>query len=100
MITKLITTLALVSAFFITTPSYAEDQEVESKNVRSTISISSTRDAASGLPTGKRQHKSFKTRISTEGQAHRSAYKKCPDGTMINPGEKCPEKLIRQFQHK
>ena len=128
--TKLIPTLALISAFFITTPSYAGDNRVENQSVKTTTSIISPRDAASGLPTGKRQHKSVSAAgamdnpmftknsngLSTNAhglptgkrqhkpvreldksspQLSKAAYKKCPDGSMINPGEKCPVKAVR-----
>ena len=29
--------------------------------------------------------------------ANKAEYKKCPDGTMINPGEKCPEKAKAEY---
>lgn len=67
-------------------------------------------DSASGLATGKRQHKpvtvskpidkatpKLAERAASAGtsQDTRAAYRLCPDGTMINPGEKCPEKSVR-----
>ena len=60
-------------------------------------------DSASGLPTGKRQHKPITvtkpvdkaTPILAVSQDARAAYRLCPDGTMINPGEKCPEKSAK-----
>lgn len=69
-------------------------------------------DAASGLATGKRQHKPVSiskpvdkatpilaraVAVDNSGasQDTRAAYRLCPDGTMINPGEKCPEKSAR-----
>lgn len=135
MTTKLLPTLALVSTFFIAAPSFAEDKEVENKNVKTTISINKPRDAASGLPTGKRGHKPVNTTrpvdksspllakmpgglptrasgLPTGKRQHKpisvtkeldkaspqlakGAYRLCPDGTMVNPGEKCPEKAVR-----
>ena len=67
-------------------------------------------DSASGMATGKRQHKpvtlskpidkatpmlaksTTSASDSSASQNTRAAYRLCPDGTMINPGEKCPEK--------
>ena len=70
-------------------------------------------DSASGLPTGKRQHKPISiskpidkatpllmrkasTPIANSAENVRAAYKLCPDGTMIHPGEKCPEKAAKR----
>jgi len=52
------------------------------------------RDAASGLPTGKRQHKPISTikELDKSSPSSKAGYRLCPDGTKINPGEKCPEK--------
>lgn len=74
------------------------------------MSASCFADSASGTATGKRQHKPF-TPIKTLDKASpvmaneqaptlkpkvpeskSSGYRLCPDGTMIQPGEKCPEK--------
>jgi len=67
-------------------------------------------DAASGLPTGKRQHKPVaitkpidKATPMLAGAAStgvlqdtRAGYRRCPDGnTMVGPGEKYPEKSTR-----
>lgn len=135
MITKRLATLAFLSTFFIASPSFAEDKKAENKNVKTTISINKSRDAASGLPTGKRMHKpinttkpvdksspllakfsnNLKTRshgLPTGKRQHKpvnvtkeldksspqltkGTYRLCPDGTMINSGEKCPEKTVR-----
>jgi len=136
MTTNYLSTLALIATFFISGHSFAEDNKTKSNNVKTTTSAKQPRDAASGLPTGKRQHKpvnvtkpvdkssprlskspnGFSTRAASglptgkrqhkpismtkeldksSPQLARSAYRKCPDGTMINPGEKCPEKAVR-----
>jgi hypothetical protein len=132
---KLLTTATLFSAFLYSGFTFAEEGEVENKNVKTTISINQPRDAASGKPTGKRQHKPFTVTkpvdkasplmakkppvftnraqgLPTGKRSHapaqltkeldksspmlaRGAYRLCPDGTMINPGEKCPEKAVR-----
>ncbi len=62
-------------------------------------------DPASGMATGKRQHKPITVIKSIDkatpvlaGAAHsngreiKAGHRLCPDGSMINPGEKCPEK--------
>jgi hypothetical protein len=132
---KLLTTLALVSTVFFAAPSFAEEKNTESSKTKKTISVNQPRDAASGLPTGKREHKpvnitkpmdkaspllvkkpaGFPTKsqglptgkrqhkpFSTSKELDKSspqtakgAYRLCPDGSMINPGEKCPEKAVR-----
>ncbi len=55
------------------------------------------RDAASGLPTGKRQHKPISTikELDKSSPSSKAGYRLCPDGTKINPGEKCPEKQLK-----
>lgn len=134
--TNYLSTLALIATFFISSHSFAEgkDKDAENTNVKTTISINQPRDAASGLPTGKRQHKpvsitkpvdkaspllatspngvptrasglptgkrqhkpvTMTKKLDKSSPLSRSAYRKCPDGTMINPGEKCPEKAVR-----
>lgn len=57
-------------------------------------------DAASGMASGKRQHKPV-TVIKPLDKASpllgKSVnYRLCPDGTMIQPGEKCPEKISKR----
>lgn len=65
---------------------------------------------SSGMATGKRQHKPItiskpidkatpalaKGASTDSSQNERAAYKLCPDGTMIHPGEKCPEKSAKR----
>lgn len=66
-------------------------------------------DSASGLATGKRQHKPITitkhvdkatpaliTSTQNGEKSVKSQYRLCPDGTMINPGEKCPEKNAKK----
>ena len=104
--TKYLTTLTLVATFLFAGQSYAQDKSTQSDEVKTTPTIVQPRDAASGLPTGKRQHKPINTTKPLDKSSpillespnlnnQKSAYRKCPDGTMINPGEKCPEKNVR-----
>lgn len=70
--------------------------------------------SSGGMATGKRQHKpititkpldkatpvlaaSASSSAKTESfENGRSTYRLCPDGTMIHPGEKCPEKSAKR----
>lgn len=55
------------------------------------------RAAASGLPTGKRQHKPTSTlkELDKSSPSSKAGHRLCPDGSKINPGEKCPEKHLK-----
>jgi len=100
---KYLSSIIVISACLFATQSNAGENKSTTTTKQSQSSNSSHRDAASGLPTGKRQHKSIQTLhvidkaspARTSQKAKKSAYRLCPDGTMINPGEKCPEKKKR-----
>ncbi len=70
-------------------------------------------DGSSGMATGKRQHgpitivkpidkatpklmQAMRQPQTDASSAQRAAYRLCPDGTMIQPGEKCPEKTTKR----
>ncbi len=71
-------------------------------------------DSSSGMATGKRQHKPVSimkeidkatpilsvvhatpSKVGASAKV-RTGYRLCPDGSMIHPGEKCPEKSAKR----
>ncbi len=107
-IKTLISTIIAVS-FLTSAPSYSAEPSSDTKAKQTQTqkkSVVSPRDAASGMPTGKRQHKPFSitkpvdksSPLLSRSQGKptgKAGYRLCPDGTRINPGEKCPEKSVR-----
>lgn len=99
---KTISSLALIVSVLFTNQGFAENQ-TDNRLIKNEII---SRDAASGLPSGKRQHKPLNTTkyidksstrqsVSQNSSMVRAGYRLCPDGTQIHPGEKCPEKAKR-----
>jgi len=109
---KYLSSIIIAAACLFTAPCYSGESKQtptsqQGESVRNPLV--SPRDAASGLPTGKRQHKPVRTTRPVDKASpllaspmttppknttgKKSAYRLCPDGTtMVNPGEKCPEK--------
>jgi len=83
-------TVSAIASLMLAVPCFAADKS--SGTPDSQAQVAKERDAASGLPTGKRQHKPVSVDKRIDKASPKSAYRLCPDGTMINPGEKCPEK--------
>jgi len=95
--TKTLISSCLIALTFSASSISAEKQATQSSTVKQTITT--PRDAASGLPTGKRQHKPVSLTKPIDKASpklmNRAGYRLCPDGTMIHPGEKCPEKTTK-----
>ena len=117
---KSILSITIVSVLFMST-SYAseekqQDDESDKKPTKQLEQIkrdaasglaTGKRDAASGLPSGKRQHKPISVtkpidkstpymKKAANSSETKTSYRLCPDGTKINPGEKCPEKKSKK----
>ncbi|MFT5085590.1 MAG: hypothetical protein ACI9Y1_003651 [Lentisphaeria bacterium] len=106
---KHITCIAIFATLAFSGQNYAADstrtETVKQQPRASQLPVH--RDAASGQPTGKRQHKpmTIKKRIDKAspllsngngGSSVKAGYRLCPDGnTMVSHGEKCPEKASR-----
>lgn len=92
MTTNYLSTLALVATFFFAGHSYAGDKKVENEKVKSTTTISQPRDAASGLPTGKRQHKPVRMNKRIDKSSPQQANGAHP---LCSPSKTCTKKAVR-----
>jgi hypothetical protein len=108
--TKKVLNIVAVASLLFAGTCYASTNEPAANTEREAAQEQDVnpRDAASGMATGKRQHrpvaasgqpkprqldKASPKLMEHSGNAPaRAGYRLCPDGTMINPGEKCPEK--------
>ncbi|TQV77122.1 hypothetical protein FLL45_04005 [Aliikangiella marina] len=85
---------------------FADDTKSKVENPQNQTKAQVKREKGSGMATGKRQHKPVSITKPLDKASpllnkpltknnNRAGYRLCPDGTRINPGEKCPEKAAK-----
>ena len=94
---KQLTSVLFFTITFTATSSFAETNKPTVASKKTTATAASTREKGSGMATGRRSYSpSLHTKdVDKSSPLAASNYRKCPDGTMINPGEKCPEKAAK-----